>query len=51
MSSCISKVSRLQEMREKEANTVVRTTDFGHDYQIIKAGFDYHVGGGQQSLK
>ena len=33
------------------ANTVVRTMDFGHDYQIIKAGLDYHVGGNQQSLK
>ena len=33
------------------ANTVVRTTDFGHDYQIIKAGIEYHVGGNQQSLK
>ena len=26
-------------------STMVRTTDFGHDYQIIKAGLDYHVGG------
>ncbi len=31
-------------------NTAVRTTDLGHDYQIIKAGLDYHVGGSSQSL-
>ena len=30
---------------------VVRTTDVGRDYQIIKAGLDYHVGGSDQSLK
>lgn len=31
--------------------STVRITDFGHDYQIIRAGLDYHVGGGSQSLK
>ena len=30
-------------------SNMVRTTDFGHDYQIIKAGLDYHVGGNSQS--
>ena len=33
------------------ASDAVRTTDFGHDYQMMKAGLNFHVGANYPSLK